>query len=155
VKTTGPGGPRGYAGAKQVKGRKCPLLVGTLGLVLLVVVPAANVQDRQGARPLLVGLATQLRRQRRMGAEGAYVGELENWTRGLPKWGKLRREIIRKPKGQNGFAVLPWRWRVERTLAWLGRNRRLQGDYERLPQTTEARIYVARIRLTTRRLAAS
>jgi putative transposase len=155
VKTTEQGGPRGYDGAKQVKGRKRHILVDTLGLVLLVVVTAANVQDREGARQLLVGLVTQFRRLRLLWADGAYAGELEPWTRGLRKWGKLRLEIVRKPKGQKGFVVLPWRWRVERTFAWLCRNRRLKCDYERLPQTTEALIYIAMIRLMTRRLATS
>ena len=68
---------------------------------------------------------------------------------------KVRLEIVPTPKGQKGFAVLPWRWRVERTFAWLCRNRRLRCDYERLPQTTEALIYIAMIHLMTRRLTAS
>jgi transposase len=92
---------------------------------------------------------------RRIWADGAYAGELESWVRDLRKWGKVQLEIVRRPKGQKGFSVLPWRWRVERTFAWLCRNRRLRCDYERLPQTTEALIYVAMIRLMTRRLAAS
>ena len=80
-----------------------------------------------------------------------------NWKLGSAAYangGRVRLEIVRKLKGQKGFAVLPWRWRVERTFAWLCRNRRLRCDYERLPQTTEALIYVAMIRLMTRRLAA-
>ena len=71
----------------------------------------------------------------------AYAGDLQPWVRGLRKWGKVRLEIVRKPKGQRGFAVLPWRWIVERTFAWLGRHRRLKADYECLPETTEALIY--------------
>jgi transposase len=71
------------------------------------------------------------------------------------KWGKVRLGDCAEAERTKGFAVLPWRWRVERTFAWLCRNRRLRCDYERLPQTTEALIYVAMIRLMTRRLAAS
>ena len=88
-------------------------------------------------------------------ADGAYAGQLETWTRGLRKWGKVRIEMVRRPKEQTGFSVLPWRWRVERMLAWLGRWWRLKGDYERLPQTTESLIHVALSHLMTRRRAAS
>ena len=155
VRTSEAGGVRGYDGGKQIAGRKRHILVDVLGLLLLVVVTAANVQDRNGAQLLLSPLAQQFRRLRLIWADGAYAGQLETWTRGLRKWGKLRLDIVRRPKGQKGFVVLPWRWRVERTFAWLCRNRRLKCDYERLPQTTEALIYVAMIRLMTRRLAAA
>jgi putative transposase len=155
IRTSEAGGVRGYDGGKKIRGRKRHILVDTLGLLLLVVVTAANVQDRNGAQLLLAPLAQQFRRLRRIWADGAYAGELASWTRGLRKWGKVQLEIVRKPKGQKGFVVLPWRWRVERTFAWLCRNRRLRCDYERLPQTTEALIYVARIRLMTHRLVAS
>jgi putative transposase len=155
IRTSEAGGVRGDDGGKKIRGRKRHILVDTLGLLLLVVVTAANVQDRNGAQLLLSPLAQQFRRLRLIWADGAYAGELEAWTRDLRKWGKVRPEIVRKPKGQKGFAVLPWRWRVERTFAWLCRNRRLRCDYERLPQTTESLIYVAMIRLMTRRLAAS
>jgi putative transposase len=155
IRTSEAGGVRGYDAGKKIRGRKRHILVDILGLLLLVVVTAANRQDRNGAQLLLAPLAKQFRRLRLIWADGAYAGELETWTRGLRKWGKVRLEIVRKPKGQKGFAVLPWRWRVERTFAWLCRNRRLRCDYERLPQTTEALIYVAMIRLMTRRLAAS
>jgi putative transposase len=155
VRTSEAGGVRGYDAAKQIAGRKRHVLVDILGLVLLVVVTAANVQDRNGAQLLLSPLETQFRRLRLIWADGAYAGELEAWTRGLRKWGKLRLEIVRKPKGQKGFSVLPWRWRVEQTFAWLCRHRRLKCDYERLPQTTESLICIAMIRLMARRLAAS
>ena len=153
VRTSEQGGTRGYDGAKKVCGRKRHLLVDTLGLVLLVVITAANVQDRDGARTLLGALTTQFRRLRVIWADGAYAGVLEPWVRGLRKWGKLRLEIVRKPKGQRGFAVVQWRWIVERTFAWLGRHRRLKADYECLPETTEALIHIAMIRLMVRRLA--
>ena len=154
VRTSEQGGARGYDGAKKLCGRKRHLLVDTLGLVLLVLVTAANVQDRDGARTLLSILASQFRRLRVIWADGAYAGTLPSWVRGLRKWGKVRLEIVRKAKGQRGFAVVPWRWIVERTFAWLGRYRRLKSDYERLPATTEAIIHIAMIRLMVRRLAA-
>jgi putative transposase len=155
IRTREAGGVRGFDGGKKIRGRKRHLLVDTLGLLLLVVVTAANVQDRSGAQLLLSPWAKQFRRLRLLWADGAYAGELAAGIHGLRKWGKLRLEMVRKPKGQKGFAVLPWRWRVERTFAWLCRNRRLRCDYERLPQTTESLVYVAMIRLMTRRLAAS
>ncbi len=153
VRTSEQGGARGYDGAKRLCGRKRHLLVDTLGLVLLVMVTAAHVQDRDGARTLLSILATQFRRLRVIWADGAYAGTLPTWILGLRKWGKVRLEIVRKAKGQRGFAVVPWRWIVERTFAWLGRYRRLKSDYERLPETTEAIIHIAMIRLMVRRLA--
>ena len=153
VRTSEQGGKRGYDGAKKVCGRKRHLLVDALGLVVLVVITAANVQDREGAHTLLGTLATRFRRLRVIWADGAYAGDLQQWVRGLRKWGRVRLEIVRKPKGQRGFAVVPWRWIVERTFAWLGRHRRLKADYECLPETTEALIHIAMIRLMVRRLA--
>jgi transposase len=137
-----------------MQGRKPHLLVDTLGLVLLVVVTAAKLQHRAGAHPLLAGLAQPFRRLRLRWADGAYAGPLEDWLRGLRQWGKRRREIVRKPPGQKGVAVLAWRWIVEPTFAWMSRPRRLRCDYERLPETTAALIHIAMIRLMTRRLAA-
>jgi putative transposase len=117
VRTSEQWGTRGYDGAKKVCGRKRHLLVDTLGLVLLVVITAANVQDREGARTLFRPLKTQFRRLRVIWADGAYAGDLQPWVRGLRKWGKLRLDIVRKPKGQRGFAVVPWRWIVNIRLA--------------------------------------
>src|SRR6266508_2913577 len=83
VRTTEQGGARGYDAAKQVCGRKRHVVVDTLGLVLLVVITAANVQDREGARTLLASLATRFRRLRVIWADGAYAGGLQDWVRGL------------------------------------------------------------------------
>ena len=153
VQTTEQGGVRGYDAAKSVSGRKRHVLVDTLGLVLLVVITAGNAQDRAAARILLSMLAMRFRRLRVVWADGAYAGSgLHHWVRRLRPWGKVRLVIVRKPKGQRGFAVLPWRWIVERTFAWLGRWRRLKADYECLPETTEALIHIAMIRLMLRRL---
>jgi putative transposase len=152
VRTSERGGERGYDGAKRLNGRKRHVLVDTLGLVLLVLVTAANVQDRDGARSMLTILCSKFRRLRVIWADSAYSGELTSWVKGLRKWGKLRLEIVRRTRGQRGFAVAPWRWIVERTFAWLGRYRRLKSDYERSPQTTEAIIHIAMIRLMLHRL---
>src|SRR5262249_47447198 len=106
VRTSEQGGPRGYDGAKKLCGRKRHLLVDTLGLVLLVAVTAANVQDRDGARAILSALSTQFRRLRVIWADGAYAGGLAEWVQGLRRWGRVRLEIVRKAKGQCGFAVV-------------------------------------------------
>jgi len=128
-------------------------LVDTLGLILAVVVTAANVPDRDGAKPLLEGLGHRVSRLRRIWADGAYGGDLIAWVWALRRRRKVRLEIARRPKGVKGFQRLPWRWIVERTFGWLGRYRRLSTDYEYLPQTSEAMIHVAMIHLMVRRLA--
>ena len=97
IRSSEAGGVRGYDAGKKICGRKRHILVDILGLLLLVVVTAANRQDRNGAQLLLAPLAKQFRRLRVIWADGAYAGELETWTRGLRKWGKVRLEIVRKP----------------------------------------------------------
>jgi putative transposase len=155
VKTTEQGGVRGYDSGKQINRRKRHVLVDTMGLLLMVVVAAVNVQDQKGARLLLAILSTRFRRVRLLRADGSYAGlPLESWVRGLRKWCKVKLEMVRKPRGQQGFTVRPWRWIVERTFSWLGKQRRLKCDYERLPETTAALIHIAMIRLMVRRLAA-
>jgi len=136
-----------------VKGRKRPLLVDTLGLVLAVVVHAANIQDRDGAKLVLERLQHTFSRLRLIWADGAYAGSLLEWVRSLRVWRKLRLEIVSRPEGVKGFLLLPKRWVVERTCGWLNRYRRLSKDYEYLTQTSEAMIHVAMINLMVRRLA--
>jgi putative transposase len=136
-----------------VKGRKRHIFVDTLGLLLTVVVTAASVQDRDGAKLLLEVLRHQFSRLRRIWADGAYGGELLAWVWALRPWRKVRLEIVKRPKGVKGFQLLPWRWIVERTFGWLGRYRRLSKDDEYLTQTSEAMIRVAMIHLMVRRLA--
>jgi putative transposase len=138
---------------KQIKGRKRHLLVDTLGLVLAVVVHAANIQDRDGAKLVLERLKHKFARLRLIWADGAYAGQLLEWVRGLRLWRKVRLEIVSRPEGTKGFVLLPKRWVVERTLGWLTRFRRLSKDYEYLTQTSEAMIHVAMINLMVRRLA--
>jgi putative transposase len=136
-----------------VKGRKRHIFVDTLGLLLGVVVTAASVQDREGALSLLASLRHRFSRLRLLWADQAYTGDLVSWLWGLRPWRKVRLEIVKRPEGIKGFLLLPKRWIVERTFAWLGRYRRLSKDYECLPQTSETMIHVAMIHLMIRRLA--
>jgi putative transposase len=122
-------------------------------LLLTVVVTAANVPDRDGAKLLLEGLRHRFSRLRHIWADGAYGGDLIAWVWALRPRRKVRVEIVKRPKGVKGFQLLPWRWIVERTFGWLGRYRRLSRDYEYLTQTSEAMISVAMIHLMIRRLA--
>jgi putative transposase len=122
-------------------------------LILTVVVTAASVPDRDGAKPLLEVLRHQFSRLRCIWADGAYAGDLLAWVGALRPWRNVRLEIVKRPKGVRGFQLLPWRWIVERTFGWLGRYRRLSKDYEYLTQTSEAMIRVAMIHLMVRRLA--
>lgn len=161
VKTVEGGEQRGYDAGKKVTGRKRHLVVDTLGLVLLVIVTSASVQDRDGARILLRALFERIKKPRYphwwrfcrlkvIWADGGYRGELVEWVKRLLGW---QLEIVEKVEGQKGFVALPRRWVVERTIAWLNRQRRLSKDYERLPQSSEAFVYVAMIRLMVRQLA--
>lgn len=158
VKSAEGGEARGFDGGKLVSGRKRHIIVDTLGLLLLVVVTAASVQDRDGARQLLLALFARMKkskysrwcRLKLIWVDGAYRGPLVDWVKHTFGW---TLEVVEKLGGQNGFQVLPKRWIVERTLAWLNRSRRLSKDYERLPQTSEAVIYVAMIRIMLTRLA--
>ncbi len=137
VRTTRAGGVRGYDGGKGVQGRKRHLLVDTEGLMLSQDVSAAHVSDQAGARRLLSGLRPLQPRLELIWADGAYAGHpLSSWAaeRGI------RIEVVRRAEGQQGFAVQPRRWVVERTFAWLGRSRRLAKDYERRLQSAEAFI---------------
>ena len=120
-----------------------------MGLVLVVAVHAADVQDRDGARMALKRLVGRFPRLERIWADGAYAGKLVLWARNVGGW---TLELVRRPAQRKTFEVIPRRWVVERTFAWLGRYRRLSKDYEELPQTTEAWIYAAMIGLMFRRL---
>ena len=123
-----------------------------MGLVLAVVVHTADVQDRDGARLALVRLVGRFPRLERIWADGAYADKLVLWARNVGGW---TLELVRRPANQNTFEVIPRRWVVERTFAWLGRYRRLSKDYEELPQTTEAWVYATMTGLMLRRLAHS
>jgi putative transposase len=122
-------------------------------LLLAVVVTAASVQDRDGATQLLAPLRFKYARLRLIWADQAYAGDLIAWLWALRPWRKICLAIVKRPEGTKGFLLLPKRWIVERTFAWLGRYRRLSKDYEYLPQTSETMIRVAMIHLMVRRLA--
>jgi putative transposase len=143
---------RGNDANKRVKGRKRHLLVDTTGLLLAAAVTPANVQDKAGALLALGRLGGSGKKLRRVWADGAYRTERGH----LASWMGRRRvslQAVARPEGQRGFALLPRRWVVERTFAWLSQSRRLSKDYERLCETSEAFIYVAMTRLMLRRLA--
>ena len=154
VKTTEEGAAsNGYDAHKNVKGRKRHILVDTLGLPLSVYVTPADVQDRAGARLLLTGLQPLVPRLKKIWADGAYGGDkLAKWCQEQGGW---ELEVVERNKEVKGFEVLPKRWIVERTFAWLVRNRRLAKDYERKVQTSETIVEIAMIRLMLARLARS
>lgn len=129
-------------------GRKRHLIVDSLGLILAVVVHAGDIQDRQGARLVLERIRGCFPRLRLIWADGGYAGQLIEWARTVFHWTV---EIVKR--SDTGFVVLPKRWIVERTFAWLYRYRRLSKDYEQLPQNSESMILLAMINLMSRRLA--
>jgi putative transposase len=178
VKTTGVGGIRGYDGAKKMSGRKRHLLVDTQGLVLEVKVHAADLQDRAAVPVLLDGVAPVFPHMEHVWVDQGYTGAGKRWITEHLGWSvtvvqhppvvhhkwmpigdlndlsTVRFEWTKVPRTERGFrGVLPRRWVVERTFAWLGQNRRLSKDYERLCETSEALIYAAMSRLMVRRLA--
>ena len=150
VKTTEVAQSVGYDGGKLVKGHKRHILVDTLGLLLQVVVSAANVSEKAGAKLLLEKAEGQFPRLQKIFADGGYDGK--DFIAAVKQNYQLDWEVVKRKQHQ-GFKVLPWRWIVERTLAWLVRCRRLTIDYEVLPTTAEAFIYAAMVRLMLRRLA--
>jgi putative transposase len=129
------------------------LLVDTLGLVIAVVVHAANIQDRDGAKLLLTRIRHSFLRLRLIWADGGYAGKLVQWVSALRPTNPFELEIVKRSDQMKGFHVLPRRWVVERTFGWLGRHRRLSKDYEYLSETSETMIRLAMIRLMARRLA--
>lgn len=149
VKTTAVPSIRGFDAGKKIMGRKRHILVDTLGLLILATVTAASVQDRDGARVLLKRLGGTGKKLRRIWVDGGYRGELLEWVKTRFKF---ILEVVLRSDNQSGFIVLPRRWVVERTFAWLNNYRRLSKDYERLTETSEAFIQVAMMRLMLLRL---
>ena len=121
-----------------------------MGLLLAVVVHPANIQDRDGAKLVIDKLIGRFPRMRLVWADARYAGKLIEWVWALTGWAL---EIVKRPRDSHHFQVLPRRWVVERTFAWLSRCRRLSKDYEALSDTTEAWIHIAMIHLMLRRLA--
>lgn len=173
VKTSEVGGIKGYEGGKKVKGRKRHLLVDTQGLLLSVMVLAANVSDQAGGRQVLENLQLYFWRLRHICVDGGYQRSFQDWVTGslgwtidvvqhayagirgiwMPEGAELTPDRLSKLKGYRSFKVLPRRWVVERTFAWISRFRRHAKDYEYLPETSEAFIYAAMVRLMLARLA--
>jgi putative transposase len=150
VKTVEGGNDIGFDGNKKINGRKRHVLVDTLGLVLAVLVTAASVEDRAGAKQLFSRIQPlSWKRMKLVWTDGNYTGPLKDWLKETLGWLLW---IVSKPSDLAGFVVLPKRWIVERTFAWLNRQRRLSKDYERLPETSEAFIHVAMIRLMLKKL---
>lgn len=144
------GDSRGYDAGKKVKGIKRHLLVDTLGLVLAVMVLAADVQDRDGGLLLLHRERGNWPRLTCVYADAGYAGELVWKVAVLCDW---LLDIVKRPTRTKGFQVIRKRWIVERTFSWMDKGRRLSKDYERLTQTSEAWVHVAMINLMLHRLA--
>lgn len=140
----------GYDGGKKVPGRKRHIVTDTLGLLLVVAVTAANVGDRDAAMPLLQRLRSLHREITLVWADGGYTGGLVHWCRQKLA---LALEVVKRTDTTAGFVVLPRRWVVERTFAWLMHSRRLARDYETLTVTGEAMIQWSMITRMSRRLA--
>ena len=181
IKTTGVGGEdRGYDGGKKIRGRKRHLLVDTEGFVLKVKVHSAKILDQEGIKPLLARAGEQFFRLKHLWLDAGYRGEDKGkgWVEKTLGWTVELVERPRKPAAEEvlklwakewskeggvlnweellpprGFHVLPRRWVVERSFAWICHNRRMTKDYERLCATSEAFVYAAMTRLMVRRLA--
>lgn len=135
-----------------MKGRKRHLLVDTLGLIGSVVVHAASVQDRDGAKLVLEQVRGKLPRLKRIWADGGDAGQLIGWVQQVCGWVL---EIVKRNDDAQGFEVLPKRWIVERTFGWFGWYRRLSKDYEELTENSEAMIFVCMIHRMLRHLKPS
>lgn len=146
VKTTEAGGPRGYDGAKKIKGRKRHALVDTDGRGLVLEPHPADIQDRDGGGPLLSVSRCVFPFIQKVFADSGYAGER------VARATVVAVEIVRKNPDQVGFAVNPRRWVVERFFAWIGRNRRLAKDFEATIDSARAFLYAASVMLLVRRL---
>lgn len=153
VKTTEAGGEKGFHAGKQINGRSRHVMTDTVGHLLKVVVTAADVQDRQGAQQVIAKLSSATRTAlKKIWADGHYTGEpFLTWLTTTIHGVLL--EIAMRPPNQKGFIVVPVRWVIERTFAWLGRSRRLSKDYEHCTKSSEGMIYFASIALLLKRLA--
>jgi len=152
VKTTEAGGPHGYDAGKKVKGRKRHILTDTIGLLVGAVVHPADIQDRDGAPLVLKSLRGAFPWLCHVFADGAYAGDKLEGE--LAKLGKYTMEIVKRSDAAKGFILLPRRWVVERSIAWLNRNRRLAKDFEATIESATTWLYIASVKLMARRLGA-
>ena len=149
VKTTAVPSARGFDAGKKINGRKRHILVDTLGLMITVVVTTACVQDRDGIKKLLKTFGVHRKKLHKIWVDGGYRGKIIEWVKSKFR---LCLEVVLRSDEVKGFVVLPKRWIVERTFAWINNHRRLSKDYERYPKTSETMIQIAMIRLMLRRL---
>jgi putative transposase len=142
---------KGFDGGKLINGIKRHLAVDIMGNVLMVIVTAANVRDREGLKLLLEQMCVQFIKLIKIIADGGYSGaELALWVKNCFNW---TLEVVNKLAGQVGFQVLPKRWIVERTFGWLSKYRALSKDYEYHYQNSESMVYLVMIHINLRRLS--
>lgn len=153
VKTPDQAGQRGYDANKKISGRKRHVAVDCLGLILAIFITPANVQDRDGAKPLIKTLVNLYGRLQLIWADAGYLGALVAWVKSLRPFGKLRLEIVRRCDLLKGFKILPRRWVVERTFGWFFKSRRLCRDYEVRLDHSEAMLRICAIHIMVKRLA--
>ena len=151
VKTTEAGGPRGYDAGKKIKGRKRHIVTDMVGNMLEGIVHGADVQDRDGAPDLIERACQNHPTVRKLFADGGYAGE--KLTTAVAHIEALAIEIVKRSDKVKGFVILPRRWIVERTFAWLNRCRRLAKDWEASIASSEAWMFISSIRRMTRRIA--
>ncbi|PWL16602.1 IS5 family transposase [Falsochrobactrum shanghaiense] len=151
VKTTEAGGPRGYDAGKKIKGRKRHIVADMTGNMLEGIVHGADVQDRDGAPDLIERTRANYPSVKRLFADGGYAGE--KLTTAVAHIEALAIEIVKRSDQAKGFVILPKRWIVERTFAWLNRYRRLAKDWEASIASSEAWMFISSIRRMTRRIA--
>ena len=151
VKTTENMSLFGYDAGKKIKGRKRHIMTDTCGNLIALRVHTANIQDRDGAPEVFVRLRREAPKLRHVFADGGYAGpKLRDALMGLGRWSI---QIVKRSDSADGFEVLPRRWVIERTFAWLGRCRRLAKDWEKSIESAEAWILIAHIRCLTRKIA--
>jgi len=143
--------PNGYDAGKKIKGKKRHILVDTTGLLMHAIVHAADIQDRDGGAMLMGTLFGLYPFLLKLYADGGYQGPVfQNAMKDI--MAQVNVEIVKRSDQLKGFAVLPKRWVVERTLAWLNRCRRLAKDWECLNRKARVYLLLASIRLMVRRL---
>lgn len=148
VKTVQFGKQRGYDAGKKTKGRKRHIAVDTLGLLLVIVIHAASIQDRIGARAVFIRLARHVQTIQTIFVDGGYSGKLIDWGKQMFHW---LIQVVKRTETHT-FKILPKRWIVERTFGWMNWRRRLSKDYEHNPNHSEAMVYIAMIHLMVKRL---